>query len=57
MNTVSAVAKLIPRPPARVDSKKQNVCAPTAKQITTWLKAEFIHSFNIRILVYFYILL
>jgi len=40
MNTVSAVAKLIPRPPARVDSKKQNVCAPTAKQITTWLKAE-----------------
>jgi len=29
---VSAVAKLIPRPPARVDNKKQNVCAPGAKQ-------------------------
>ena len=28
--TVSAVAKLIPNPPARVDSKNMNCCAPGA---------------------------
>lgn len=30
MTTVSAVARLMPRPPARVDSRKQNCCAPGA---------------------------
>ena len=30
MTTVSAVARLIPRPPARVDSRKQNWHAPGA---------------------------
>ena len=28
--TVSAVARLIPRPPARVDNRKQNAGDPTA---------------------------
>jgi len=32
MMTVSAVARLIPRPPARVDSRKQNAGDPTATE-------------------------
>ena len=58
INTVSAVAKLMPRPPARVESKKQNVCAPAASNKQTekekarktelWLasKTIFIKHFN-----------
>jgi hypothetical protein len=30
MMTVSAVARLMPRPPARVDSRKQKSCEPGA---------------------------
>ena len=32
MTTVSAVAKLIPRPPARVERRKQNCGAPGAEK-------------------------
>lgn len=40
INTVSAVAKLMPRPPARVESKKQNVCAPAASNKQTKRKGK-----------------
>lgn len=32
MITVSAVARLMPRPPARVERRKQNCCAPGAEE-------------------------
>lgn len=32
MMTVSAVARLMPRPPARVERRKQNCCAPGAEE-------------------------
>jgi len=34
MMTVSAVARLMPRPPARVDNRKQNAGEPTADKTT-----------------------
>ena len=36
--TVSAVAKLMPRPPARVDSKKQKSCDPSALKCSIALR-------------------
>lgn len=40
MTTVSAVARLIPNPPARVESKKQNCCAPGAIRRVTVSKLD-----------------
>lgn len=43
MMTVSAVARLMPRPPARVERRKQNCCAPGAeeeRQVPSGVRAE-----------------
>jgi len=47
MMTVSAVARLIPSPPARVDSKKQNAGEPTAtSNINTKPLGETVPRYN-----------